>query len=117
MGFLNGNGKVYRDKDIRLTDLVGEDAVLEGYEFSNCRLMGPAVLLIDGEFDLAENRVEGDPDAVLWRVPPERERVIGAILLKDNTFENCTFANIGLAGYSDFTDAVKLAIEAQHALP
>ena len=53
----------------------------------------------------------------MWRVPPERERVIGAILLKDSTFEDCTFTNIGLAGYSDFIETVRLAIEAQHALP
>lgn len=117
MGILNGNGKTYRDKDIRLTDLVGDDAVLEGYEFINCRLKGPAVLLIEGEFDLAENRVEGDPDAVLWEIPPERERVIGAILLKDPTFENCTFVNVGLAGYSDFIETVKRGVEAQHVLP
>ena len=117
MGILNGNGKVYRDKDVRLADLVGDDAVLEGYEFRNCRLKGPAVLIVEGEFDLAENRVEGDPDAVLWRIPPDRDRVIGAILLKDSTFEDCTFTNIGLAGYSDFIETVRLAIEAQHALP
>lgn len=116
MGFLNGNGKVYRDKDVRLTDLVGDDAVLEGYQFTNCRLKGPAVLLIEGKLDLVENRVEGDPDAILWEVPPDRERVIGAILVKDSTFEGCTFTNVGLAGYSDFIERVKQGVEAQHAV-
>jgi hypothetical protein len=117
IGFLNGNGKVYRDEDIRLTDLVGDDAILEGYKFINCRLKGPAVLLVEGEFNLAENTVEGDPEAVLWEIPPERERVIGAILLKDSTFEDCTFTNVGIAGYSDFIEAVRRGVEAQHALP
>ncbi len=117
MGYLNGNGKVYRDRDIRLTELVGDDAVLEGYQFINCRLKGPAVLLIEGEFDLVENKVEGDPEAVLWEVPADRERVIGAILLKESTFEGCTFTNVGLAGYSDFIETVRRGVEAQHALP
>ena len=116
MGILNGRGKVYRNKDVRLTDLVGDDAVLEGYQFTNCRLKGPAVLLIEGKLDLVENRVEGDPDAILWEVSPDRERVIGAILVRDSTFEGCTFTNLGLAGYPDFIDRVKRGVEAQHAV-
>lgn len=116
MGFLNGNGKEKRGGDIYLADLARDNGVLEGFHFEGCHVMGPAVIVVQGEFDLVNNTIEGDPDAFLWELQPDRERVTGAILVKDTTFERCKFTNVGLAGYSDFIEQVRQGVEARHAM-
>ena len=115
MQFRNGNGKDYHEENIRLTELVGEDGVLEGFHFTGCQIEGPAVLIVQGEFNLVENEIEGDPGAFLWEISPDRERVVGAILVKNTTFEQCTFKNVGLAGYSEFTEQIRQGVAAQPA--
>ena len=117
MGFLNGNGKEYRGEDVSLAELAGKDGVLEGYHFEGCHVYGPAVLVVGGEFNLVDNKIEGDPDAFLWQIPEDRSHVLGAILVKDTTFEGCTFTNVGLAGYSDFIEQVRRGVKAEHVLP
>jgi len=117
MRFLNGSGKESREgKVIRLVDEAGDSGVIEGIHFKDCHVKGPAVMVVQGEFDLLRNTIEGDPDAFLWEILPDRERVTGAILVKDTTFEECTFTNVGLAGYSDFIEQVRQGVEARHAM-
>jgi hypothetical protein len=117
MGFLNGNSKEYHDTEVYLAELAREnDDVLEGFYFEGCRLKGPAVLLVEGEFNLSGNEIEGDPDAFLWPIASERERVIGAILIKDSKFKGCTFSKVGLAGYPNFIEQVRQSVETQPAV-
>lgn len=111
MQFRNGNNKNYYGENIRLTELVGDDGVLEGFRFTDCQIKGPAVLVVQGEFNLVDNTIEGDPEAFLWELSPDREWVLGAILVKDSTFEGCTFTNIGLAGRTDFIERVREGVE------
>ncbi len=117
MGFLNGSGRERREgKVIRLVDEAGDSGVIEDILFKDCQVKGPAVMVIQGEFNLVNNTIEGDPDAFLWEIEPDRERVTGAILVKDTTFEGCTFINVGVAGYPNFIEQVRQGIEARHAL-
>ncbi len=117
MRFLNGSGRERReDKVIRLVDEAGDAGVIEGFHFKDCHVKGPAVMVVQGEFDLVNNTIEGDPEAFLWKIQPDRERVTGAILVKDTVFEGCTFTNVGLAGYSDFIEQVRQGVEARHAM-
>ena len=116
MGLLNASGKKRRRDDIYLPDLVKDNAVLEGFQFIDCTVRGPAVLVVQGEFDLVENRIEGDPDAFLWPIDPKRARVIGAILVKDTTFQGCTVKNVGLAGYPDYIDKIRRGIKTESAV-
>jgi hypothetical protein len=116
MGFLNGSGREHRVGEvIDLVKLAGEDGVIESHHFENCQVKGPAVLVMQGDFSLVENEFEGDPDAYLWEIPEHRTRVIGAILVKDTTFERCTFAKVGLAGRPDFIERVRHDVEAHAA--
>jgi hypothetical protein len=116
MGFLNGNGKEYHDEDVRLAELAGDDGVIEGVHFKDCLVKGPAVLVVQGDFSLVDNEIEGDPDAFLWEVPEHRTRVIGAILVKDSTFEGCTFRKVGLAGPPEIIERIRVSVE-EHAVP
>jgi hypothetical protein len=97
MRYLNGNGEEERhDGVVRLSERAGDTGIIEGEHFVNRRILGPAVILL-----------EGDPDAFLWEVSPDRERVIGAILVKDTTFEQCTFTNVGIAGRPDDIERIR----------
>ena len=116
MGYLNGNGKVFREEEVRLVDLAAEDAVIDGLHFEDCHVLGPVVMIVEGELDLVNNTIEGDPDAFLWEIDPQRERVTGAVLVKNTTFEGCTFTNVGLAGYHDFIEQIRATFESRHAL-
>ena len=115
MGFLNGNGRDYLGEDIRLAELAGDEGVIEGVRFKDCYVKGPAVLVVQGDFNLVDNKIEGDPDAFLWVIPERRTRVIGAILVKDTTFEGCTFTNVGLAGPPEIIERIRVGVE-EHAV-
>jgi len=111
MGFLNGNGREYLGEDVRLTELAGDEGVIEGDRFKDCHVYGPAVLVVQGEFSLLDSEIEGDSDAFLWEISPDRERVIGAILVKNTSFERCTFRNVGFAGPPEFIERIRLHVE------
>ena len=116
MGWLRGNGKERQGEDVYLAEVAREYGILDSFRFEDCHVMGPAVIVVQGEFDLVNNTIEGNPDAFLWELPEERDVVTGAILVKDTTFNNCTFTNVGLAGYREFINQVRQDLEAQHAV-
>jgi hypothetical protein len=101
------NGSTYHDEVVRITELVGDEGILESFEFTNCHIKGPAVLVVQGESRFVNNDLRGDWDAILWEIPPSRSEVIGAILVKDSTFEGCTFTNVGLAGPPEFVKRMR----------
>jgi hypothetical protein len=118
MGFLNGSGSEHREgKAINLAELAGDNGVIEGFHFEDCHVKGPAVLVMQGDFSLVSNEIEGDPDAYLWEIPEHRTHVIGAILVKDTTFERCYFTKVGLAGRSDFIERLRHDVEVHAANP
>jgi len=65
---------VYRDAVIRIAGLAGEQGVLESFVFEGCDLKGPAVLVVQGS-NFANSNLVGDPDALLWEIPPDRPGV------------------------------------------
>lgn len=97
---------VYRDAVIRIVELAGEQGVLDGFVFEGCDLKGPAVVVPQGS-NFASSSLVGDPDALLWEIPPDRPEVIGAILVRNCTFERCTFINVGFAGPSEFVQQIR----------
>ena len=102
---------VYESAVIRVAELAGEEGRLEGFVFRNCDLKGPAVLVPQGS-NFASTNLIGAPDALLWEIPPDRPEVIGAILVRNCTFESCTFLNLGLAGPPDFVKQVRESLGA-----
>lgn len=100
---------VYRDVVIRISELAGEQGVLEGFVFEGCDLKGPAVVVPQGS-NFANSSLVGDPDALLWEIPPDRPEVIGAILVRNCTFEDCTFMNVGFAGPPEFIEQVRRSL-------
>lgn len=102
---------VYREEVIRVARLAGDRGVLDGFVFEGCEIRGPAVIIPQGS-NLANNNLMGNPDALLWEIPTERPEVIGAVLARNCTFEDCTFVNVGLAGPKDFIEQVRRSLGA-----
>jgi hypothetical protein len=40
-------------------------------------------------------------DEILWEIPADRPRVIGAVAVENCTFTGCHFMNVGIAGQRD----------------
>jgi len=97
---------------IRIAELAGDEGIIEGLEFTDCVIKGPAVLVLQGRSSLSKNDFEGEIDAILWEIPQRRRNVIGAILVKDSTFEGCTFMKVGVAGSPSFIRKMRKNLEA-----
>jgi hypothetical protein len=102
---------IYQGRVVRLCELAGDEAVIDGFEFTDCFVRGPAVVVVQGEkTTLANSTFRGDPDSLLWEIPPERSTVIGAILVNNCVFDECTFEGVGFAGPPEFIRQMKQGI-------
>lgn len=91
----------FADSVVRISDLVSSDGMLSGCVFTRCRIDGPAVLVLRRGALVDCTLCGPSSDAVLWEIPRYRPQVVGAILVADCTFDNCTFFNVGFAGSPD----------------
>ena len=98
----------YEDRVIRITELAGEDGVLDNLVFIGCQINGPAVVVVQGS-TLDTNTFDGDLDAILWEVPVTRQRVVGAVLARNCSFTRCRFSNVGFAGPPEFIQTFRQA--------
>lgn len=88
----------YRNAEVVLTEIAGENGYIRGDRFFDCRLKGPAVVVIKPPLTFSNNDMGPDPDAVLWELDPHRPEVVGAIAMEDCVVEGCTLVNVGIAG-------------------
>jgi hypothetical protein len=89
----------FRDEVVRIAELTVNSSTLEGLEFSNCRIIGPAVLVPLDDVTIVHCSWDAPGfDAIYWEVPPERNYVVGAVGVTRCTFSNCRFEQIGIAG-------------------
>jgi hypothetical protein len=88
-------GRVFRDQDVRITDLVGADYhVLQRVRFEGCRIIGPCVLISMGS--VVTNSNIGPLDEMLWELPAGR-LPIGGVVADSCLFDRCSFVGIGFA--------------------
>jgi hypothetical protein len=104
--------KHYRDAVLRLSELAGDRALLDGFTFENCYLKGPAILLPKNNSMFFGNQFDAPADSVLWEIDPSREAVTGAIEATRCTFEGCHFTRVGLAGLPDTVHALRQSMGA-----
>ena len=96
----------YRNTVVRLPDLAVTESVLEDLTFENCRLVGPAVVLLLGG-SMSRCSIEGDLDASIWAIPDDQERIIGAIGLRNCILVGCRISEIGFAVRESEIDAFR----------
>jgi len=97
-------GNRYEQQVVRIALFAG-DGRIRGETFERCDIRGPAVIVPLGKTVSEHNSFDGTADAVLWEIPPERSRLIGAVALESCTFIRCRFTNIGIAGPGDLIRA------------
>lgn len=101
----------YESQTVRITDLAVIEDKIEGKVFSNCQIVGPAILapmnstLSGCVFDVVNN----DPESVLIIVPDRW--LVGAIAIVRCEFYGCRFSRIGLIGGGDLAKAFREATQ------
>jgi hypothetical protein len=91
--------RAFRGEVVRIADLTVNSSTIEGYKFSNCRIIGPAILGLFGGVEIVHCRWDAPGfDAIFWEVRPERGPVVGIVAVRDCIFSNCAFEQIGVAG-------------------
>ena len=105
---LTGDRKL-RNRVVRVSEMTVNSAVIADYEFSNCRILGPAVLLMRDCQVVAARFDAPDLDSIFWEIPPSRQIIIGAIAVDRCMFSNCSFEGIGLAGNDELRRAIERA--------
>lgn len=76
---------------------------VEDHQFTRCKIVGPAVLVIQDGIELVWNSFQGSPERILWDV--RNTRVIGGIGVRNCRFDTCEFEEIGMAGSPSFREA------------
>jgi hypothetical protein len=94
----------FRNDAVRISDLTINTIVLDGYTFSNCRILGPIVLVPQGQTGFVNCNFGSGVDEIFWEIPPSRQKVVGAVAVRDCMFSGCTFDGVGLAGPQEFRD-------------
>lgn len=101
--------RTYHDRVVRLSELAGDEGVLDGFTFIGCHLKGP-VVVVPRDCAFAHTTFQGHPDALLWEIPESRSSIIGALLVTGCTFERCTFEAVGFAGGPEFARQFRAAL-------
>jgi len=84
---------------VRIADLAGHDGIVAGHVFTECQILGPAVLAaLEGTVNFEEVSFDVQSvDAMLWEVPPAKT-LVGATGLRHVTFTRCRFSLVGIVG-------------------
>jgi uncharacterized protein YjbI with pentapeptide repeats len=89
--------------------------LIQNRTFTNCVIEGPAVLLaMSGvNFDNCNLGMASEDSRSLILMPMAKNKVVGAIGLKDCTFRNCQFFAIGYTGGDAFIDRMLQVLDPQ----
>jgi hypothetical protein len=98
-----------RNEVIRLPELAVTEPIIKDADFDNCLILGPAVVVPLG-VNFVSSTFEGDPEALFWEVPKNRQNVVGAIALLNCTFNKCRFSGVGIAGPRDALEQFREAV-------
>jgi hypothetical protein len=97
----------FRNDVITIAELTVTGTELEDLTFSNCRILGPAVL-VARETQFIECTWETpDINALFWLIEPGRDVVLGAVGLTRCVFSKCSFHSIGLAGPAEMREVLE----------
>jgi hypothetical protein len=99
----------WKNDIVRICELTVTTDVVSDATFDNVQLIGPAVVAFQG-CSLENSVFEGDPEAFLWEVPADRQRVLGAVLFLNCRFTRCRFSRIGIAGPKEALDPIREAL-------
>lgn len=79
--------------------------VIEGRVFEDVLILGPAVIVPLGNFEMTSCNWQGNVEGMFLH--PETSWIEGAIGVKDCVFRRCTFRKIGFTGGEDILGKIK----------
>jgi hypothetical protein len=89
----------FRNMIVRIAELTVNAPLLDGLEFSNCRIIGPAVLALLNDVTITGCRWDApDLRSLFWLVTPDRPTIVGAVGVRNCIFSSCAFEQVGIAG-------------------
>jgi hypothetical protein len=101
----------FRNEVVRIAELTVNTSQLSHLEFSNCRILGPAVLIPTGGTQILHCNLGGDsPEAIFWEILPGRDYVVGGVGVISCIFSSCQFEGIGWAGSREMYDSMITAL-------
>ena len=103
--------RTFRDQVVQISALTVNTVELREYTFSNCRILGPAIVIPLGRTEMGHCTWNGSIDAIFWEISEGRNHVIGAVALVDCVFSNCVFQEIGFAGPLALREAIERATQ------
>jgi hypothetical protein len=93
--------------DLIRARLIQRTTAIRNVNFTNCRIEGPAVILVLGcHFERTDfGHPSGDIRSLVLR-PASPDLVVGAIPVQDCTFTGCQFVGVGYTGADSFLDQI-----------
>lgn len=97
--------------------LATHNPLIQGKTFTNCIIEGPAVLLaLSGvEFDACNLGVSSEDPRSLILMPMAKNKVVGAIGVKNCVFRRCRFFAVGYTGPDAFIDRMLQVLDPEGA--
>ena len=109
---MRGEPRDFRNEIVRVADHTVNTSEMRNYTFSNCQIVGPAILLPIGNTSIIECGWDvPDLNTLFWEIPESRPTVVGAVAAIDCTFSGCRFVGIGLAGPRSLRDVLQEGFE------
>lgn len=106
---LTGDRK-FRNDVVRIADMTVNTPVIDGYEFSNCRILGPAIIVPQGNTEISNCTWDAPGlDAIFWEIPADRMYVVGAVAVLNCVFSNCKLEGVGLGGTTELRQLMERA--------
>ncbi|WP_152540152.1 hypothetical protein [Microbacterium oleivorans] len=90
-------GRRYVDEVVRVVDLFTTEDFLTGYSFTNCLMVGPAIMIISAS-QVTNCVFEGERAGLGWMIPREADLIFGVVGFDQSVFDRCRFQRIGFAG-------------------
>src|SRR5439155_756251 len=76
--------------------LAPEDYALRELIFEECEILGPAVLIVDGQTQIDGCRASGPTEGLIWHI--DRGPRVGAVASWNCLWDRCRFSGVGFAG-------------------
>ena len=110
---LTGDGQ-FRNQIVRIAELTVTSGWIENTTFSNCQIIGPAVLVLQDNVNINHCDFEAEIDAMFWEIPSARDVVVGAVGVRNCEFSRCVFKAVGFAGPPELRDQFAQGLRDTH---
>lgn len=96
---------------VRLVDRVGADSLISNALFEDSIIVGPAVVTFMDTVSLDDCRFDAPPEVLFIDIGAEPRAVVGIIGIRQTTFRNCEFRNVGIIGPTAVIELLRASLQ------